>query len=248
MRAGDGVILERIPGERLSRVVRAWEGTTVVILGGGPSMTAERIEMVRQALMSVCVIAINDAYLVAPWADVCYAADAKWFTWHSKGIAKPKLGLSAEQVRDEWANFAGEKVGIQSADPYHPDEVHVLRVSHLTGELSRDPGAISTGRQNGYAGHGGFQALNLATLAGASSIILLGFDGGPNERNETHFHGEHPIPTPPGVWDYIRQSFSCVENELKAMGVRVINASPTSSIGSFEKLPLEDALAEIVLA
>jgi hypothetical protein len=239
------VILERVEGERLSRVLPEWAGGTVAILGGGPSLTLEQFEAVRVARESdaIRVITINDAYLLAPWADVAYAADAKWFTWHAQGIPKPGLGLTAEQVRERWATFPGQKCGIRSAEPYHAADVHVLRVSHLTGALSRDPGALSTGRQDGYAGHGGFQALNLATLAGARTVLLLGYDGRPSAEGKDNWHGAHPIPTPPSIWDFIVRSFSCIENELEAAGVRVINCSMKSAIGSFEKLELADALA-----
>jgi hypothetical protein len=238
------MILERIPGARLSRVLPSWKDATVVILGGGPSLTPEQFEQARAAREadSVRVICINDSYLAAPWADVCYAADAKWFTWMQRGIEKPRLGLSATQVRERWADFSGQKCGIEDAGQYLPDDVHVLRNSRLTGALSLDPGALSTGRENGYHGHSGFQALNLATLAGASTILLLGFDGGPSANGATHFHGEHPIPTGPDVWPFIVRSFSCIENQLEAIGVRVINCSMDSAIGSFEKVPLADAL------
>jgi hypothetical protein len=238
------VILRRNVEDRFSVVTREWDGATVVILGGGPSLSPEQFNVVRaaRAADAIRVIAINDSYLAAPWSDVCYAADAKWYMWMGRGISKPKLGFTADEVRARWASFLGQKCGIHCADPYLPDDAHMLRNSHLTDALSLDPGALSTGRQNGYHGHGGFQALNLATLSGANTIILLGFDGGPSAQGLTHFHGEHPIPTPADVWPYIQRSFSCVENQLNAMSVHVINCSMESAIGSFEKMPLADAL------
>jgi hypothetical protein len=239
------MLLERIAGERLSRVLPLWGGYPVVLLGGGPSLTLDQVALVRAAREAdaIRVIAINDSYLWADFADLVYAADAKWFVWMQQGVAKPKLDLSAVRVRERWQAFRGEKCGIQSADPYLPDDVHMLRNSHLTGALSLDPGALSTGRQNGYAGHSGFQAINLATLAGAKTIVLLGYDGRPGADGRTHFHGEHAIPTPPDVWPHIVRSFSCIENQLKAMGVRVVNASPGTGIDTFEKVGLQEALA-----
>lgn len=239
-------ILRRRTQDRFSEVVRWWEGSTCVILGGGPSLTLEQFELARAAHEAgrVRAIAVNDSYLCAPWADVCYAADSKWFEWHRLGIDKPKLGLTAAQVRERWASFEGEKVGIQCAEPYIPDGVHILRVAVLPPDqgLSRDRGALATGRHDGYTGHSGFQALNLAVLAGAQKIILLGFDGRPGADGKTHHHGEHPIPTPADVWDHIRRSFSCVENELNAAGVDVINCSPSSAIDTFPKYSLHDSL------
>jgi hypothetical protein len=73
------------PYDRLSSVQRVWEGQTVVCIGGGPSLTLEQIEAIPEGCP---VIAINDAYLWAPSADVCYFADSRWWEWHTKGIAK----------------------------------------------------------------------------------------------------------------------------------------------------------------
>lgn len=238
------MILQRIEGQRFSRVLRLWRGYPVVLLGGGPSLTLEQFARVRAAREAdaVRVIAVNDAYLLAPWADVHYAADSKWHTWHATGIDKQKLGLTAAQVRERWAQFKGQKCGIESAAPYLADDVHMLRTTNGLG-LSVDPEILGTGRLDGFQGHGGFQAFNLARLADGKTIILLGFDGRPNPAGETNFHGEHPLPTPSVVWGYIRQSFSCVENELKAAGVRVLNCSPGSAIDTFPKVALEEALA-----
>lgn len=239
------MILERIAGERFSRVLPLWGDLPVVVLGGGPSLTPDQFELVRaaRAADAVRVIAVNDAYLLAPWADVCYAADAKWFVWHTNGIDKPGLGLTAAQVRECWATFAGQKCGVESADPYHPDDVHILRIAHGAQGLSNDPKAIATGRQDGCAGHGGFQGLNLATLAGGKVILLAGFDGRPDAMGKTHFHGDHPLPTPDAIWDYIRRSFTCVENDLKARGIRVLNCSLQSAIDTFPKVSLDEALS-----
>lgn len=240
------MILERIAGELRSRIRPLWSAYPVVVLGGGPSLTSDQIELVHIARKAdaVRVIAVNDSYLAAPWADVLYFADAKWVAWHTHGVAKPKLGLTATDVRERWATFAGLKCGIETAEPHLPVQVHVLRVSPWTPTrgLSVDPGALATGRQDGYMGHSGFQALNMAVLAGAKTIILLGFDGRPGPDGRTHFHGEHQAPTPADVWDHIRRSFSCAERELKAAGVRVLNCSPGTSIDTFEKASLVDVL------
>jgi hypothetical protein len=72
------------------QVSRAWEGKTVVCIAGGPSLTKEQLELVRAARErdAVRVIVINDAYLIAPWADVLYFADARWAKWHVQGVDK----------------------------------------------------------------------------------------------------------------------------------------------------------------
>lgn len=237
------MILRRLPESRFSTVLREWEGGVSVILGGGPSLTPEQVELVRAMHASgrVQCIAVNDAYLLADFAAICYFSDAKWYCWQQKGIAKPDLGFSAEQTLEKWQAFKGQKCSIQSANPYITDEaVHILRNRdfpyHGTG-MSDDPGALVTGRNSGH------QALNLAVLAGAKKIILLGFDGRPGADGRTHWHGEHPTPTPIAVWQEIRRAFSQAESGIKAAGVRVVNCSPGSFIDTFEKMALEEALA-----
>jgi hypothetical protein len=228
--------------DRFSEVIPEWQGKTAVLIGAGASLTAMQVAQVHAAHVggNVMAVAINDCYLWCDWADVHYAADAKWHKWHTEGLDKPLLRMTAAQVREAWATFAGQKCSIQdSMDGIADDTVHILRnksyPNHAHG-LSRDPQALGTGW------HSGFQALNLAILAGAKTIILLGFDGKPSQEGRTHFFGEHPSPTNPAVFEQIRRSFSAAENEIKDLGVRVINCSPGSAIDSFEKMELGEAL------
>jgi hypothetical protein len=237
------MILRRNSHDRFSTVAREWDGEAVVLIGGGPSLTAEQVAMValEHEAGNVRCIVVNDAYLLAPWADVCYFADARWWKWHTDGVDKPLLGLTAEQVREKFAAFAGEKCSIQNAGRNITDDaVHILRNKHFpeNGDgLSVDPGALVTGR------HGGFQAINLAVLAGAKNIILLGYDGKPAADGTAHFHGDHPKPSPVSAYPMYLKSFAPAVKPLENLGVSVVNCSPDSAIADFPKMPLEDALA-----
>lgn len=237
------MILERIEGGPFSRVLPAWRGLTVAILAGGPSLNRGQVETVKAAREtgSLRVAAVNDAYLLAPWADVHYAADVKWHRWHTEGIAKPMLGLTASDVRSAWASFGGQRCSIAYGGEYlHDERVHILRNAHepIHGKgLSLDPERLVTGRNSG------FQALNLATLAGATKVILLGFDGGASADGRTHWHGGHQSPQSPAVYRHFRDAMSSAERDLEAAGVTVVNCSPGSMINSFPKVSLEEALA-----
>jgi hypothetical protein len=237
------MILRRHEADRFSEVVRWWEGKTAVIIGGGPSLTREQVEQVSAAHEAgrVRCIVVNDAYLWAPWADVSYAADEQWHEWMTKGIDKPMLGLKAAHVRERWANFKGQKcsihvIGNNIEDNKIKDEaVHILKNRRSNYQaLSLDPCYLATAQGK----NGGFQALNLATLAGAKTIILLGIDGKPG-----HFHGGHPRPTPEAFYEQMRKGFSAAEREIEAAGVSVINCSPGSAINSFPKMAIEEAFA-----
>lgn len=232
-------ILHKLVSGYFSEVWPAWRGDTVVIIGGGPSVTKEDVELVRVARRDkhVRCIAVNDAYLLAPWADVQYAADARWHKWHTQGIAR--LDMTAGQVRDAWRSFMGQKCSIEADDQevFAYEDVYVLRNRDHPNQgwgLSTDPRALATGRNSG------FQALNLATLAGASRVLLLGFDGKPGDQ--AHWFGEHPAPTPVSAYELYREAMSRAELDLSRLGVEVINCSMRSAIDSFPKKPLSEVL------
>ena len=243
------MILRRLPDSRFSEVVSEWKGLTAVLIGGGPSLTFADVELVRGAHEAgrVHCIAINDAYLWAPWADLLYAADASWHNAHRVGTPKPMLRLSADQVRERFAAFAGQKCSIQSqVGNITDDATHVLRNARVApnGQLMHDvglslePGALITGSNSGW------QALNVAALAGANPIILLGYDAKADKDGRTHWSGGHQGSTSgEAEWLAYRKAFSGGQNALKAAGIRVINCSPGSAIDTFEKMPLNEALA-----
>ncbi len=236
------MILRRLENSRFSEVLPAWHGATAVLIGGGPSLTQDQVEIVRVAHVAgrVRAIAINDAYLLAPWADVSHAADAHWHRWHTDGIAMPLLGLRADQVCARWAAFAGQKCTIENNGQNVADEaVHILKNAHgkVHGVgLSCDPRALVTGRNSG------FQALNLAILAGAKRIILLGFDGKVGADGKTHWFGSHPRPTPDAAYHLYRQAMSAALRDIESAGVTVLNCSANSAIDTFPKIDLEVAL------
>lgn len=118
--------------------------------------------------------------------------------------------------------------------------MHILRNStgsqHGTG-LSDDNRMLVTG------GNSGYQALNLAVLAGAKNIILLGYDAREPENGEkSHWFGEHPQICTLAAYPMYRDSFKKGAQAIKNAGVRVINCSPNSAIDVFEKMDINKAL------
>ena len=222
-------VLRRIPESRFSEVLPEWDGEVVALLAGGPSLTTEQVMQVRAA--GAKIIAINDAYLLAPFAEILFFGDSRFWEWHVSGIEKPLLRLSASQVRERFASFPGQKCSIEhGGDNIRDDAVHMVRkkLFPIGNEFVR-PGSA-------------FLALHLAVLAGAKTVLLLGLDGGPNADGMTHWHGSHPKPSTEAVYEQQRRAFSAAEASIKAMGVRVINANPGSRLDSFPKMPLENAL------
>lgn len=208
------MILRRLEGSRYSEVIPAWEGETVAIIGGGPSLTTDQIEAVH----GVRCVAINNSYQLAPWADALYFSDWEWFD--NNPAAR---------------NFAGLKISIQNERAQVVDaSVHLLRNGGADG-LSNDPKEIRTGRNSGY------QVVNLLVLAGVKKIILLGVDGQKSDAGRTHWHAGHKYPTPDAAFELYRKAFSSIEHQIAAMGVRIFNCSAHSAIG-FEKVTVAEAL------
>ena len=62
-------------------ILPLWRNQTVVCIASGPSLTQDQVDQVK----GLNTIAINDAYKLAPWANILYACDYQWWDWH-KGV------------------------------------------------------------------------------------------------------------------------------------------------------------------
>ena len=133
-----------------------WRNGTAVIVGGGPSITQDQIDLIQEAYEkgNIHVIAINNAYQIAPWADVLYACDVIWWKWYYK----------------DTLDFQGLRITRSlSAKQKYPDLIWIEGETHDQG-LSKRQDSIVNGRIGGY------QAINLAVNFGAKKILLIGYD------------------------------------------------------------------------
>lgn len=146
-------------------VQRLWPGSTVVCAGSGPSLTAADLELCRGRAR---VIVVNDAWRLAPWADVLYAADEPWWR-KNNGVPE----------------FAGLKFSIGTPRKYWPG------VQYLMNKGPEGVETASDGLRTGH--HSGYQAVNLAVHLGATRILLLGYD-----MHGQHFFGRHADGSVPG--------------------------------------------------
>jgi hypothetical protein len=86
----------------------------------------------------------------------------------------------------------------------------------------------------------GYQAANLAVLLGAVRILLIGYDHR-FPGNQAHWFGDHP--------DKVRSCYSrwfklweTVPEQIKKMGVKIINCTPGSALKVFPMAELEKTL------
>lgn len=188
-------------------IPQLWSTSTCYVLGGGPSLANLNLKALEA--QNTRIIAVNNAYRVAPWADFCYFMDKTWFKWHRK----------------ELKNFMGVLVsGDEKTSSI--DFVHTLQrgVKH-----HHDPRRTHMGRGNN-SGHG---AISLGASLGAKKIILLGFDMRVVDGKH-NFHDDHKRKVAATIYErsYLK-SFDFLAKDLLELGVQVQNATPGSALKAF---------------
>ncbi|MCR5875165.1 hypothetical protein LRS10_13790 [Phenylobacterium sp. J426] len=165
------------------------------------------------------MLAVNESWRLAPWADVLYACDPGWWVYR-RGVPE-YLGLKVTADLG-----AAETFGLQ----------HVA-LAEREHQILTTPGRIGCG------GNSGFQALNLALQFGAPRIVLVGLDYSASAG--VHWHGRHrghlSNPTAARLAEWARR-LDAQAVALAELGVEVLNASPASALTAFRKISLEEAL------
>lgn len=193
-------------------VPRLFPDRTIVCLASGPSLTLEDVETCRGRFP---VVAVNDTYRLAPWADLLWACDGKWWEAHA-GVP----------------TFGGLKFSLEASAGHWPG----VQVLSNTGDrgVELEPTGVRTGKNSGY------QAINVAIHLGAKRIGLLGYDMQTLNGQPTHFFGEHPRSLRrSSPYAMFRTYFDSLVEPLKALGVEVVNCTRSSALDCFPRLPLE---------
>lgn len=191
-----------------------------MILASGPSLAYMDVGYARGKAR---VIAVNDTYKWAPWADILYAADERW--WRANELAVDFRG-------ERWTQDKGCRNWIREAGRRGINIIH----SENKDGMSTAPGTIHLGANSA------FQALNLAVLAGVKKVILTGLDCA-TYGGDTHFFGHHTgnlIDNSP--YGMFRSYFNRASKQLKSMGIDVVNCSRRTSVVCFRKSTMRDEL------
>ena len=114
----------------------------------------------------------------------------------------------------------------------NPDEKYdLVRMNSKYGAGLGDE-FIHYGKSGG--GNSGFQAVNLAYIMGAETIILLGFD-----MFGSHYFGDHPAGlAQSSPYASFIQSFEAITQD-----VEIINCSRKTAMNCFPRKDLEDVLS-----
>lgn len=203
-----------------------WKGHTAVCIAGGASLTQEQVDMCKGHK----IMAINDAYKLAPDADILYACDNQWWEWHNGAPDFKGWKITHEQGR-RWERIqAGESV------PKPPYKGLDIIVSSGNSGFSYEQDRIRHG------GNGGYQALHIALSLGADRIILLGYDMHA-QTGKSHWFGEHPNgkQSDSRYANWIKE-FPALALAANNRGQEIINCTPDSALDCFVKRELGEVV------
>jgi hypothetical protein len=195
-----------------------WRGECVAIVGAGPSANKQPIEMLRDRIH---VIAINESYKLAPWAEILYACDFGF--WQVHNGCKEFAGLRLSHDRRACDQFGLQRVNIEQVGS---NDLLLDRPTYV-----------------GAGGNSGFQAFNLAIQFGATGIMLIGIDC--TLEHGMHWHGRHsaPMSNPMEInakrWQV---AFDGAAARVRSLGVDVVNCSQISKLTQYPKTTIAEAL------
>lgn len=190
-------------------------GGTVVCCASGPSLVREDVEYAHAK--GATIVAVNDAYLYAPFAVALMASDAAW-----------------------WIHKKPDFTGLRFSLDQNAKRVEGVICLQRTGDagLELEPIGLRSGRNSGAA------AINLAVHFGAARILLLGYDmSAPRGEKHSHFFGQHKFPLRGGnPYGMFRDMIGQMVGPLKKAGVEVVNCSRHTELKCFPRQPLHEAL------
>jgi hypothetical protein len=191
-----------------------FEGRTVFVIGGGPSLDDLDLEPLRDR----ATIAVNSAGpLLAPWA-LLFFRDLRWFFDHRK-------------IVETWP---GHVITTNTAAKRQADRLRLVRTTHFGEFPPADSGLLRHGRTSGHI------AVALAVAMRARRIVLLGFDCRMVD-GRSHFHDEYKGHEMLYSADFLPAWKGWGAAAQKA-GVEIINATPDSAVAEFPRAELQALL------
>lgn len=209
---------------RFYSIPRCFEGQTVFILGGGPSLSKINFSAISER----AILGINNAFSLGTWVDWCMFSDNRWWKWNFEEVEKwPNRdhmlslcpGLLEEQ-EEKW--------------PW----LKIVRRDEARFGLSVEPDTVCWNRSAGGA------ALNVAYLMGASRAILLGFDMR-TIKGKHNWHDFHKKQERDQIYRSSMMPFlKCMSDAMKVTGFEIYNATEDSALDLFPKITLKEVLRD----
>ena len=182
-------------------VPREWERETAFIVGGGPSVLEQDLELLRGRR----VIVINSSVYKVPWADFLYYGDWRW--WN-----EPENQAAI-------ASFRGRVVTTSRLPK--DQKVLVCRKTNPPGLAIAHDSLMQKWTSL-------TAATNLAAhLVGpGGTIVWLGADGKLAADGRSHHHKPHRWPHRPGCYDKQHADLVTIVPSLRQLKIAAFNASP----------------------
>lgn len=222
-------------------VPRVWEGGRCFLIGGGPSVLKQfniPTEIVREVyagskapsayspflepIHKEHIIAVNVAYRIGDWIDCMFFGDKD--TYYENERLLPC--------------FRGLKVSCAPGIENKPGIKWLRRDPRKKKGITTDPSQVCWNHNSGAA------AMNLAVHMGVRQIILLGFDMKLDEKKNQHWHKFYAgkLTDVGNTMKTHLSYFPAIAEDLKKLGVEVLNANPDSNITEFRKVNIQDVL------
>lgn len=197
----------------LNRLTRDWEGETVFVVAGGPSVSQHDVDRLRGRR----VVAVNSSYEKTPWADALVFTDLRWWRQHQSRVR---------------ATFQGQVVTVVPPKNDLYDGLLVLSRQRSSG-ISTDPTRLAWWHTSMTT------ALNMVALRGATRIGVLGLDGKGGWHHEPHpeLWGSHPRR-----YHFHGVALEAQVAPLRAFGVEVFNLNQNSTHKMFSFSTLDQML------
>lgn len=188
---------------------------TAYVIGGGPSLKGFDFERLREKY----VITTNMAFKDAPWAQIHFIGDCRVVSMN----------------RGEIVQCPGTVV---TTCPDYKDDPEIM---YLT--ISGREGIELEKRTRIRFVCAGYAAINLAALLGARKIVLLGFDNR-QVKGRDNYHDLYPeeMRANPANYETWNSRYNTMRDDLKRNKIKVLNATPSTSLTAFPVAQIEDVL------
>jgi hypothetical protein len=201
-----------------------WGDRPVAIVGAGPSLHQFEFSRLRGPWR---VIAVNQKVWDLPWADACISIDIPW-------------------IRDQAARVvATMTMPVYVAGPEYHQCPHVPGMNYL--KRSRTFGFSDAADTVEMGGTSGYAALNFAYLKRAKFVVLFGFDysAARGDHDKPEQYPWHPVGHNARYWPRWATNFAEALPQIERAGMKVLNASPESTISAFGRCTIEQGLAAL---
>jgi len=208
---------------------KLWNGSTVYIIGGGPSLNALGKDGLKKIYAEkrkgAYVLGVNKAYTLMgtnknPLCDAVFFGDNRFYQSEKEGLKK----------------FDGLKFSGANLTVNEEDYLYLYRTNEFFTML---PGKI------GWANNSGNAAINLAVQLGAFRIVLVAFDMKISGK-QTNWHKENASEktrrkrVTPQYYEKIIKNIQYTADKIDLMGIEVINTNPDSGLECFTKIDFKE--------